>query len=317
MDAIDHIELYVANLKKSLHFYQTHFNFRPIAYLNHKDASSILIQLNAIRLILTAPKHPESEVANFIRIHGDGVKNVAFLTSHYTQNVIQVFGDITHTFIPKTSKQSDLPPHFIPIQNQEDPPKKTALTHIDHLAICVYPEEFTYWISYYQNKYQFDVLHKEYLVTPQSGMNSCALVSKNKQIKLVFVTPIDANTPSQVTSYLEAFRGPGIQHIAFSTPSIISSVQMLRHTGLEFLAIPKSYYDIQKNNLKTCTYPFELLQGYEILIDKTEEGFLYQVFSKTTTERPTLFFEIIERAGCHSFGSNNIKALFQAIEGSQ
>lgn len=341
MEHIDYIELYIGNLSEAVQFYQTTFNFTPIAYLNQKDRSSILIQHSAIRFVLTTSNDPNSNISKFIYTHGDGVKDIAFITHNITQCLksatqngnqiisnlrtygesaeqimtatIQVFGDITHTFIQRKSKRNTLPPHFIPIQNKPITIQHT-LTHIDHLAICVHSKDFARWVSYYQNTCQFDVLHQEYIITPKSGMNSCALVSKNKHIKLVFVAPIDSTSPSQITTYLKAFNGPGIQHIAFSTPNIASAVHALSHTNLEFLSIPKTYYEIQKNKFVKCTHDFDLLQKHAILIDKTKDGFLYQIFSKPIGPRATLFFEIIERAGCESFGSNNIKTLFQAIE---
>ncbi|MDF1827141.1 MAG: 4-hydroxyphenylpyruvate dioxygenase [Legionellaceae bacterium] len=341
MEDIDYIEFYVGDLAETVHFYKTTFNFTPIAYLNHEDRSSILIQHGSIRFVLTTSSDPNSRISNFIHTHGDGVKDIAFLThdiksclasaiqngNHVISNLsthgegseqiitatIGVFGDMTHTFIQRASTHSQKLPHFIPMHHQPMTTHAT-FTQIDHLAICVYSKDFSSWIRYYQDAYQFDILHQEYLMTPKSGMNSCALISKNKRIKLVFVTPIHATQPSQITTFLNAFQGPGIQHIAFLTQHIVSAVHALHETELDFLPIPKTYYKLQKNKFIECTYDFELLQKYAILMDKTNDGFLYQIFSKPISQRATLFFEIIERAGCAGFGSNNIKTLFQAIE---
>lgn len=340
MEKIDYIEIYVSDLEKSAAFYKKIFQMLPIAYSDQEDYSSILIQQGSIRLMLTCAKKASSHVAQFINIHGEGVKDIAFSTpqvEQYYRRAIQKgcrsileptsyqignevifkatinsFGSTTHTFISRTSQNSTILPFF---ESQQGLTKiqTTALNTIDHIAICVNVGEVAYYANQYIDLYDFTQSHEEQVITTHSGMKSKAIQSTNGHVKIVFVEPIEGLKTSQVAEFLHQFGGPGVQHIAFSTNDIVSSIKQLRASGLETLPIPDEYY----NQLHINESDFQTLRKHSILFDKNEQGSLYQIFSKPVVARATLFFEIIQRVGCTGFGSNNIKALFQAIEQEQ
>ena len=339
MEKIDYIELYVSDLEKSVLFYKKTFQLTPIAYSEQEDYSSILVQQGSIRLVLTSAKKASSHVAQFIDIHGEGVKDIAFSThqvEHYYRIAVQkgcrsileptsyqignevivkatisAFGSATHTFISRTSESSTNLPFFEPIRLTQI--QTTALNAIDHIAVCVNVGEVAYYVNQYIDTYGFKQSHEEQVITNHSGMKSKAVQSTNGHIKIVFVEPIVGLKTSQVAEFLQQFDGPGVQHIAFSTEDIVSSVKQLRASGLETLPIPNEYY----NKLHINESDYQTLRKHSILFDTNEQGSLYQIFSKPVVARATLFFEVIQRVGCTGFGSNNIKALFQAIEQEQ
>jgi len=343
MEEIDYIEIYVADLSRTLNFYIKQFKFYVIAYSAQQDHFSILIRQGEIYLILTSSQDTASDVWRFTQLHGDGVKDIAFLTNNveaqfelavhsghqpilkpttYTINneiiskaTVSSFGEITHTFIQRTSKTNPTLPFFEYIAASK---AQKALFHkIDHVAICVNEGELSSWVNNYISTYAFSQVHEEYVITADSGMNSKVIQSANGQIKIVFVEPVNGRLHSQVTEFLKHFNGQGVQHIAFSTQDIISTVKSLRESGLEMLSIPARYYEIQKHKLSISEQILKELQEYSILLDEYEQGFLYQIFSKPINKRPTLFFEIVQRIKYDGFGSDNIKALFQAIEQEQ
>ncbi len=339
MEKIDYIELYVSDLEKSVAFYKKTFQLAPIAYSEQEDYSSILVQQGSIRLVLTSAKKASSHVALFIDIHGEGVKDIAFSThqvEHYYRIAVQkgfrsileptfyqigneviikatvsTFGSTTHTFISRTSENSTTLPFFEPMELTQI--QTTVLNAIDHIAISVNVDEVAYYANQYIDTYGFKKSHEEQVITNHSGMKSMAIQSTKGHIKIVFVEPIAGLKTSQVAEFLQQFCGPGVQHIAFSTNDIVSSVKQLRVSGLETLPIPDEYYDQLHINERDC----QILRKHSILFDRNEQGCLYQIFSKPVVARGTLFFEVIQREGCTGFGSNNIKALFQAIEQEQ
>ena len=341
---IDHMELYVADLESAIDFYKTMFNFVPVAYLKQNDQSSMLIQHGLIRLILTSSTCPESPVSQFIHLHGDGVKDIAFLTDNVEAQfelaiknqakpilqpmlyetmdqkilkaTVSAFGDITHTFI-----QRDTPDHFsLPFfkaLNSIPVTDGAMLQHIDHIAICVNQGDLAYWLKHYQTAYGFHLSHEEYVETEHSGMNSGVVQSPDGLIKIVFAEPIPGKNQSQIEEFLTYFNGNGVQHIAFSTNDILSTSRLLQNAGMQMLSIPDTYYSIQKNKFTDCPYDFNHLSEHSVLVDKNNLGFLYQAFTKPMDIKPTLFFEIIQRDGGDGFGSNNIKTLFRAVEQEQ
>ena len=344
MKKIEYIELYVANLELALDFYKRIFQCIPLAYLNQNDQSSILIQHGSIRLMLTSSSNPRSLVSQFIHLHGDGVKDIAFHTDSVVDQfelaiknkakpvlepavykttdgeiikaTVSAFGDITHTFIQRDTIDSVTPPCFQELTDIADI-NPTMLRYIDHLAICVKEGSLAYWVEHYKTAYGFTLSHEEYVVTENSGMNSAVVQSPNGLIKMVFAESVPGRKQSQIEEFLTCFKGEGVQHIAFSTQDILLASSTLQNAGMCMLSIPDEYYVIQKNKFKQCHFDFNSLRELSILVDKNDLGFLYQAFSKPMNTRPTLFFEIIQRAGCDGFGSNNIKTLFQAVEQEQ
>jgi 4-hydroxyphenylpyruvate dioxygenase len=343
MEKIDYLEIYVSDLSASLNFYVKQFQFYVIACSTLQDRLSVLIRQGEIYLVLTCPQKKPSDVGRFIHLHGDGVKDIAFLTNNveaqfelalqnghqpiqkptiYTKNneiiykaTVSAFGEITHTFIQRSSKTSHTLPFFEYIKT---PKVQTTLFHeIDHIAVCINQGDLSVWVNNYINTYAYSQVHEEYVVTANSGMNSKVIQSTNGQVKIVFVEPINGIKQSQVTEFLNNFNGPGVQHIAFSTKDIISSVKSLRESGLKMLSIPAHYYEIKKKQLSIDENTLKKFQAYSILLDEYEQGFLYQIFSKPINQLPTLFFEIIQRVQYDGFGSDNIKTLFQAIEQEQ
>jgi len=314
-----------------------------MAYSEREDRSSVLIQHGPIRLILTSSKTPLSEVSQFIHLHGDGVKDIAFVTKDvtaqfelaiqkkhqailapttYTINdqimhivTVSAFGDITHTFIHRQNENCYSLPFFNSVE--QNPVTKSCFRAIDHLAVCVHKGDLSYWVNNYVETYGFIQSHEEYVVTAHSGMRSKVIQSSNGQIKIVFVEPVEGLKRSQVAEFLNYFGGPGVQHIAFATDDIVSAIKACRSFGLEMLSIPDQYYEAQKNRPHVGAHDLKTLRDYSILFDESDQGFLYQIFSKPEMMRPTLFFEIIQRMGCDGFGSSNINTLFQMMEQEQ
>ena len=272
MKRIDYLEIYVSNLPAAVRFYKNTFQFHPIAYSEQNDHSSVLIHHGSIRFVLTASKTSSSDVAHFILLHGEGVKDIAFITENvesqfelaiqkghqailapttYIINdeliqkaTVSAFGEITHTFIQRQNENQYSLPFFS--YNQPIAITKEAIFSIDHLAVCVHQGDLSYIINDYLETYGFIQSHEESIITTNSGMNSKVVQSRSGQIKIVFLEPLQGLKQSQIEEFLISFGGPGVQHIAFATNNIISAVKTIRDSGLEMLSIPDQYYEIQK-----------------------------------------------------------------------
>jgi 4-hydroxyphenylpyruvate dioxygenase len=346
LKGFDYIELYVGNSLQAAHFYRTTFGFLPVAYAGletgDRDRASLIIEQGQIRLILTAPTSPESPIAEHLRLHGDSVKDIAFIVDDSRQafasaiergatpvmeptvfesgegrlikSTVAACGHTVHSFI-----QRDGSPHvlFAPYRALTQAPLavSTGLQAIDHIAISVEAGTLNQWVEFYQNVLGFHQSHVEDVFTEYSAMNS--KVVQNGNIKFPIMEPAPGRRRSQIEEYLEFNCGPGAQHIAFLTHDIVETVRMLRENRLEFLFSPATYYQSLEGRVGKIVEDLDLLSELQILVDRDQWGYLLQIFSKPIQSRPTLFIEIIERIGARGFGGGNIKALFEAVEREQ
>lgn len=352
ISGIAYVEFYVANICHSLHFYRNTFGFSPIAKLGpetgESSQTSIHLKKNQIQIILSSPLDPTSKLASHLSSHGDGVRDVAFLTgdcassfehavkkgakpvlepielkNEYSstkliKSSIATFGDTIHSFI-ESSDSGTLLPKFKPLQMSNFPVDELtpALTAIDHLAVCLGKGTLAKWIQFYQDVCDFHISHEENIQTKNSGMESVVVQSSANGCVLPLCAPSSKGKKSQIDEYLQYYNAPGVQHIAFLTNDIFQATQELRSKGIEFLAIPDAYYEELPNRINGIACDFARLKEQQILLDQDEKGFLLQIFSKPIQTRPTFFIELIQREGSDGFGSGNIKSLFKALENEQ
>ena len=314
INKIEYLEILVWNLPQTVYFYKNAFGFNIIGYGEDAEKKSVLLGQHAVKLLFSTPKNKSCPTYDFLLRHGEGVKDIA-LSFNDTVNqatCISLYGSVQHTLMP--GHAADKLPHITYADNDRDQPQG-RLTNIDHLAICVPHGSSDHWRQYYEDSFGFRVTRQEHVMTKTSGMNSQVLESANGEVKFVFVEPAKGdNDQSQVASYLKNNNGPGVQHIAFLTGDIVAAINSYKHNGIEFLNIPDTYYAIQSQNIVDNKIDFRHLKTQQILLDKENNGFLYQAFTKAITSNMTLFLEIIQRDGNFGFGSNNIKTLFQAVE---
>lgn len=340
ISGLEYIEMYVANIVHSLHFFKTVMNFKLIGSselsINKTDRISYLLQQGNIKLILTSALTPKSPVAEFVFQHGDSIKDIAFATSNLDADYnnlllngacsalepisivvgqeeilkasIHAFGDTVHSLIQK-QKYTEC---YSPIQNENE-----LLSDIDHIAVCVEENTLDFWVSFYKNTLGFYESHQENIRTEYSGMNSKVVRNSAGTIIFTIVEPQKGKKRSQVEEYLHYHEGAGVQHIAFLSADILKATQYFRKNGLDFLKIPNTYYDELKAHMSLSKKDMDDLKELQILLDHDSNGYLLQIFSRPIHSRPTFFIEIIQRNGIDGFGSANIKALFQAIEREQ
>jgi 4-hydroxyphenylpyruvate dioxygenase len=344
----DYIELYVGNAQQAAYFYRTAFGFRPVGYAGletgKRDRVSFVMEQGQIRLILTAAIVPDSPVAEDVRLHGDGVKDIAFEVDDATQAfaiavergatpvmeptvfenqdgrlikaTIAACGHTVHSFTQRDSSSSAFFPNCRAIT--ETPPVLSAgLKAIDHIAISVEKGTLDQWVEFYENILDFHQSHEEDISTEYSAMNSKVVQNSSQNIKFPIMEPALGRRKSQIEEYLAFNQGPGAQHVAFLSGDIVKTVRHLRGNDIEFLLSPKTYYQMLEGRIGKIVEDLALLRELNILVDRDQWGYLLQIFSKPFQSRPTLFVEIIQRVGAHGFGSGNIKALFEAVEREQ
>jgi len=348
LKGIDHIELYVGNARQAEHFYRTAFGFTPIAYAGLEtgvhDRVSFIMQQGDIRLVLTSALRPDHPIAEHVRLHGDGVKDIAFTVDNtelvFEQAVsrgarpiaepialedqsariiratIGVYGDTMHSFIQRDHANGAYLPGYQLIQT---PPPATPVgfTAIDHVAVCVEVGTLDQWVEFYEQVLGFHQLHEEKVQTEYSAMNSKAVQNSTGQIKFPMMEPAPSKRKSQIEEYLAFYGGPGAQHFAVITDDIVKTVRALRANGIEFRRTPDTYYDMLEDRVSTISADPMVLRELNILVDRDQWGYLMQIFAKPLQDRPTLFCEVIQRKGARGFGSGNIKALFESIEREQ
>jgi 4-hydroxyphenylpyruvate dioxygenase len=344
----NYIELYVGNAHQAAHFYRTSFGFIPVAYAGFetgvRDRVSFIMEQGQIRLILTAASSPESEVAEHVRLHGDGVKDIAFVVDDaartfeaavkrgaipvmspslyetigglLVKSTIAACGHTVHSFIERGGSQYTLPPQYRALP-KTSPVLSTGLETIDHIAISVEHGTLKEWADFYKNVLDFHQSHNEDVFTEYSAMNSTVVQSANGRIKFPIMEPALGPRKSQIDEYLEFNRGPGAQHVAFLSGNIVETVRLLRRNSIEFLFSPDTYYQMLEGRVGKIDEDLDSLRELNILADRDQWGYLLQIFSKPLQSRPTFFVEIIQRIGARGFGSGNIRALFEAIEREQ
>ncbi|HSQ44032.1 MAG TPA: 4-hydroxyphenylpyruvate dioxygenase [Ginsengibacter sp.] len=347
----DYVEFYVGNAKQAAHYYKTAFGFQSLAYAGPetglKDRASYVIRQNKLTFILTTPLRPGNEIADHISKHGDGVKVLALkvedATSAWKETTqrggksymkpmtlkdengevimsgIYTYGETVHLFIERKNYTGVFMPGFRKWQTDYNPPQ-TGLLYVDHCVGNVGWNQMNKWVKFYEqvmgfrNILSFD---DKDISTEYSALMSKVMSNGNGYVKFPINEPAEGKKKSQVEEYLEFYNGEGCQHIAIATHNIIDTVTKLKERGVEFLKIPASYYATVLDRVGHIDEDLKPLSELGILIDRDDEGYLLQIFSKPVEDRPTLFFEIIQRKGAQSFGKGNFKALFEAIEREQ
>ncbi len=347
----DYVELYVGNAKQAAYYYQTAWGFQPIAYAGletgRKDRVSYVMQQDKIRLVLTSPLQPDGNINTHINAHGDGVKAVALwvddATKSYEETIkrgaksymeptvekdehgsvvysgIHTYGETVHIFVER--KNYDGP--FLPGYIAYDKPYKTegtGLKFIDHMVGNVGWNEMNKWCEFYAKVMGFAQLvsfDDKDISTEYTALMSKVMSNGNGRIKFPINEPAEGRKKSQIEEYIDFYNGAGVQHMALATDNIIETVSSLQNRGVEFLTVPSSYYDTVLDRVGEIDEDLAPLKELGILIDRDDEGYLLQIFTKPVLDRPTLFFEIIQRKGAQSFGKGNFKALFEAIEREQ
>jgi 4-hydroxyphenylpyruvate dioxygenase len=351
INGTDYVELYVGNAKQAAHFYKTAFGFQSLAYsgleTGDKEKTSYVLQQGKIRLVLTTPLNQDSPIHDHIRLHGDGVKNVALWVDNarksfeettsrgaevafepYTLNDkdgevvlagIKTYGDTVHVFVERKNYNGTFLPGFREWKSEYNP-EDAGLKYIDHMVGNVGWNEMNTWVEFYKNVMGFAQLvsfDDKDISTDYTALMSKVMTNGNGRIKFPINEPAEGKKKSQIEEYLDFYNGAGVQHIAVATDDIVKTVKRLKANGVEFLYVPETYYDDVLDRVGEIEEDLEPLRELGILIDRDDEGYLLQLFTKPVSDRPTLFFEIIQRRGAQSFGKGNFKALFEAIEREQ
>ncbi len=351
LNGTDYVEFYVGNAKQSAYYYINAFGFQPLAYAGLetgvKDRASYVLQQDKIRIVLTTSLVADNEISRHVQAHGDGVKVVALwvddaraafeetvkrgakpylepneesdANGKVVRSGIHTYGDTVHVFV----ERKDYNGTFLPGYKVWNPPyraESVGLKYIDHMVGNVGWNEMNPWIKFYQEVMGFAQLisfDDKDISTEYTALMSKVMSNGNGRIKFPINEPAEGKKKSQIEEYLDFYGGPGVQHIAVATDDIMHTVTDLRNRGVEFLIVPSSYYTELKTRIGQIDESIDELQKLNILVDRDDEGYLLQIFTKPVEDRPTVFFEIIQRKGAKSFGKGNFKALFEAIEREQ
>lgn len=347
----DYVELYVGNAKQSAHFYKTAFGFQSEAYAGLetgvKDRVSFVLKQDKIRLVLTTPLTPENPINDHLRKHGDGVKVVALWVPDATKawkeatsrgaksymepqkeeddngyvvrSGIHTYGETVHIFVERNDYKGVFLPGYQKWESHYNP-EPVGLKFIDHMVGNVGWGEMNKWCEFYAKVMGFAQIisfDDNDISTEYTALMSKVMSNGNGRIKFPINEPAEGRKKSQIEEYIDFYHGSGVQHIAVATDNIVKTVTAMRDRGVEFLYVPDSYYDDLSDRVGEIDEDFELLKEHKILVDRDDEGYLLQLFTKPVVDRPTMFFEVIQRKGAKSFGKGNFKALFEAIEREQ
>jgi 4-hydroxyphenylpyruvate dioxygenase len=347
----DYVELYVGNAKQSAHFYKTAFGFQSEAYAGLetgvKDRVSYVLKQDKIRLVLTTPLTEGGPINEHINKHGDGVKVVALWVEDATKaweettkrgaksfmeptaeeddfgkvvrSGIHTYGETVHIFVERKAYDGVFLPGYKKWESHYNP-TPTGLKFIDHMVGNVDWDEMNIWCEFYAKVMGFAQIisfDDKDISTDYTALMSKVMSNGNGRIKFPINEPAEGKKKSQIEEYIDFYNGPGVQHIAVATDDIVATVSAMRDRGVEFLYVPDNYYDDLLERVGDIDEDVEILKQHGILIDRDDEGYLLQLFTKPVVDRPTMFFEIIQRKGAQSFGKGNFKALFEAIEREQ
>lgn len=351
INGTDHIEFYVGNAKQASLFYQHCFGFELVAYAGPetgvRDRVSYVLRQEKITFVLTTALKPTSAIAEHVNKHGDGVKVLALWVDDATYSFnettkrgaepaskpqvlkdehgevvvasIMTYGETIHTFVERRNYKGVFLPGYKPATSWFKP-QPIGLRYVDHCVGNVELGRMNHWVSFYEKVMGFKLLvtfDDSDISTEYSALMSKVVSNGNGFIKFPINEPADGKKKSQIEEYLDFYNGPGVQHIAVATDDIIHTVSELRRRGIDFLYVPDNYYDEAMERVGEINEDIKELRRLNILIDRDEEGYLLQIFTKPVQDRPTVFFEIIERNGAKSFGKGNFKALFESIEREQ
>lgn len=351
LQGTDYVEFYVGNAKQAAHFYKTAFGFQSLAYAGPetgvKDRASYAVRQEKLTFVFTTPLRANNEIADHIYKHGDGVKMLALRVDDATKSWeettkrgaksymepnhmkdehgevvmsgIYTYGETVHLFIERKNYSGAFMPGY-KAWNSHYNPAPTGLLYVDHCVGNVGWNQMDKWVTFYQDVMGFrNILSfdDKDISTEYSALMSKVMSNGNGFVKFPINEPAEGKKKSQVEEYLEFYDGEGCQHVALATADIVQTVTDLRDRGVEFLKVPTSYYDELEERVGKIDEDIEPLKELGVLVDRDNEGYLLQIFTKPVEDRPTLFFEIIQRKGAKSFGKGNFKALFEAIEREQ
>ena len=348
----DYIEFYVGNAKQAAHYYMSAFGFDQVAYAGPetgiKDRVSYVLEQNNLRFLITASLLPDDEIARHVALHGDGVKDIAIVvedaraayaqamaggaksvaepyesadaTGKIVRATIATYGETVHTFVQRTGYMGAFMPGFIEAKRSLPANKKPGLQFIDHCVGNVGWGEMDAWGDFYAKVFGFSQLvsfDDTDISTEYTALKSKVMTDPRHQVKFPINEPAHGKKKSQIEEYLEFYRGSGVQHIAIRTDDIVATIDALRYNGVEFLDTPDSYYEMLGERVGKIDEALDVLRERRILVDRDDLGYMLQIFTKPLQDRPTVFFEIIQRKGSLSFGKGNFKALFVSIEKEQ
>lgn len=351
INGTDYVEFYVGNAKQAAHFYKTAFGFQSVAYAGPetgvKETVSYMIQQGKIRFVLTSALRSNHPVSHHVLKHGDGVKVIALWVddaySAHEETVkrgarsflepetlsdekgeikrsgIYTYGETIHLFIERKNYSGLFLPGFQPYHSEYNP-EEIGLLHVDHCVGNVGWHQMNKWVKFYEDTMGFKnilTFDDKAISTEYSALMSKVMSNGNGFVKFPINEPAEGKKKSQIEEYLDFYEGEGVQHVAIAATDIISTVRKLKAKGIEFLNTPDTYYDDLLERVGKIDEDLAPLRELKILVDRDEEGYLLQIFTKPLQDRPTVFFEIIQRKGAQSFGAGNFKALFEAIEREQ
>ena len=348
----DHLEFYVGNAKQAAFFYKQAMGFDLVAYCGPetgtRDRASYVMQQGKIRFVLTSPLHSDSLIAEHLKKHGDGVRDVAFETDDakacyelavergaisvqeptvlkdeygtVVKSAVQTYGDTIHSFIERKDYKGVFLPSFAPKPHTNGSSRRPMLAAIDHIVGNVSWNEMQKWVKFYHDVFdfhQFQSFDDKDISTEYTALRSVVVANASERIKMPINEPAEGKKKSQIEEYVEFYESAGVQHIAMLTDDIITTVATMRERGVEFISVPDAYYDMLSERVGAIKEDIAALKAQNILVDKDDHGYMLQIFTKPVEDRPTLFFEIIQRRGGRGFGKGNFKALFEAIERDQ
>ncbi len=351
LKSIDHIEFYVGNAKQSAYFYRSAFGFKLTGYAGLetgiRDRASYVLEQGKVRLILTTPLTQDHPINAMLNKHGDGVSVIALEVDDversfrettkrgavgiqeprevtdengtYRTASIRTYGDTIHTFVDRKDYKG-FAPGYRTISTEDHVSRPVGLAAVDHIVGNVGWNEMDTWVKWYEEVMGFHLFvsfDDKDISTEYSALMSKVVASGSEKIKFPINEPATGKKKSQIEEYIEWYNGPGAQHIAIATGNIIESVKKLSEQGVEFLKIPSTYYEDLESRVGKINEPIDELAKLGILVDSDDDGYMLQIFTKPVEDRPTLFFEIIQRRGGRSFGKGNFKALFESIEREQ
>lgn len=352
LNGTDYIEFYVGNAKQAAYYYRAAFGMKLAAYrgpeTGTRDRASYMIEQNKIRFVLTTPLQPDHPIMDHIKLHGDGVHEIAMWVddaeSAFRETTLRgarglqkptrssdangevcissiaAYGDTVHSFVERKNYRGAFLPGFVAMTHGDSVSRPVGLKYVDHMVANVGWGEMNKWVDFYRDVMGFR-LYQHFddkdISTDYSALMSKVMANGNDRIKFPINEPAEGRRKSQIEEYLEFYKGPGVQHIAMATDNIIDTVSKLRAQGVDFLRVPGTYYEDLEKRCGKIDEPVDQLAELGVLVDRDDEGYMLQIFTKPVEDRPTLFYEIIQRKGSRSFGKGNFKALFEAIEREQ
>jgi 4-hydroxyphenylpyruvate dioxygenase len=349
LKGIDHVEFWVANARQAAYFYNKAMGFTPVAYsgleTGVRDRTSYVLQQGQVRFVVTAALQPDSEIGDHVLRHGDGVKVVALEvpdvekawkeattrgakgfaepTERYDADgvirlaAIHTYGETIHLLVDRSDYKGAFAPGYKVLNSIPD---ESGIREIDHIVGNVELGKMDEWVKYYENVFGMtEMIHfsDKAISTEYSALMSKVCVDGTGKVKFPINEPAEGKRKSQIEEYLEYYGSPGVQHIALASEDIVKTVDILRSRGMNFLWVPEVYYEEALERVGQITESYMDLERLGILVDRDDEGYLLQIFTKPVQDRPTVFFEVIERHGSRGFGVGNFKALFEAIEREQ